>query len=206
MIATSPLVVLLHGLGRTPASMWLLARRLSRAGYQVIRLGYRSTRQQLSASIAELRGQLADLPSGPIHLVGHSLGGLIAVHLLRDPQGLDIKRVVQIGSPNLGSPLAERLGGVWPIRRICGPVLSELSRVTARKTPSPQIGAIAGTMGLPWIGLAKPHDGAVTLRSAWSGAGYRAAVSNLHTVLPISPGVARLTIRFLTQGDFGGKR
>ena len=39
------IIVLLHGLGRSNASMWLLASRLENAGYFVQRVGYRSLEQ-----------------------------------------------------------------------------------------------------------------------------------------------------------------
>lgn len=206
MMVTVPLVVLIHGLGRTSASMWLLAQQISGKGFQVIKLGYKSTSQGIEASIMEVRYRLASLKAGPLILVGHSMGGFIAAHILRDPKGLQIERVLQIGSPNLGSPLADRLGGVWPFRHLCGPALAELPSFATRKPSLPSIGSIGGTMGLPWIGLPTPHDGAVTLRSAWAGAGHHAAVSNLHTLLPLSPKVSRLAIRFITHGNFGDQR
>ncbi|MEM8790216.1 MAG: alpha/beta fold hydrolase [Pseudomonadota bacterium] len=201
-----PMVVLLHGLGRTPASMWLLARRISNGGFTVARLGYDSTRQSVSTSIAEVRRRLGQLCSGPVHLVGHSLGGLIAATILREPDGIQVARIVQIGSPNLGSPLAARLGGAWPARRLCGPALAELSLVSALPEPEARIGAIAGTFGPPGTGLRAPHDGGVSLRSAWAGAGSRAAVPVIHTLLPLSPEVARLTVQFLNHGTFGSAR
>ena len=37
-------VVLVHGLGRTRSSMWLLSARLEDAGYEVFRIGYHSLR------------------------------------------------------------------------------------------------------------------------------------------------------------------
>ncbi|MEM6932431.1 MAG: alpha/beta fold hydrolase [Pseudomonadota bacterium] len=199
-------VVLLHGLGRTSASMWLLARRLSRAGFHVMRIGYDSTHQTIEASVADVRRRIVkDLP-GPVHLVGHSLGGLIAARILRDGRGSEVERAVQIGSPNLGSRLAGRMGGVWPARRLCGPALLELSSAPFETTTNRRIGAIAGTLGAPGVGLTRPHDGAVTLRSAWAGAGHRAAVPVLHTLLPLSAEVARLTLSFLSDGTFGTRR
>ena len=35
-------VVLLHGLGRNKTAMWLLARRIENAGFDVVRIGYDS--------------------------------------------------------------------------------------------------------------------------------------------------------------------
>ena len=198
----SPLVVLLHGLGRTPASMWLLGRRLGRAGIKTLRVGYPSTKGGIAASEAHVRAELARLGTGPVDLVGHSLGGLLAVRILRDPQGLEIRKVVQLGTPNLGSPLVDRMGGMWPVRRLCGPAVSELRAHVGHLPRDPRIAAIAGTAGFPGVPLRRPHDGGVTVRSAWSGAGHRAAIPVLHSALPISPRAAKLTIRFLATGSF----
>lgn len=191
-------VGLIHGLGRNTGSMLPLAWRLGRLGLRTQRIGYPSTRGGLAASVAHVRRTLSGM--GPVDLVGHSLGGLIAVQLLRAPKGLDIRRVVQIGSPNLGSPLVDRLGGLWPVRQFCGPMIADLNDVTRRYPAHPAIAAIAGTGGWPCIPVPRPHDGAVTVRSAWAGAAHRAAVPALHTLLPVSSRVAKLTAEFLTNG------
>lgn len=192
-------VVLLHGLGRTEASMTLMARRLGRAGFRVRCIGYPGTRGPIAASEAFIRRALGP---GPADLVGHSLGGIIAARILREPQGARIGRVVQLGAPNLGSPLVERMGGLWPVRRLCGPAVNDLKALTAPRPTDRRIGAIAGTLGLPLMGLSGPNDGGVSVRSAWAGAGHRAAVPVFHTALPISSKATRLTARFLTYGSF----
>ena len=99
--------------------------------------------------------------------------------------------------------MAERLAGRWPFRRLCGPALVDM-----RDDPGPlarhaDVGAIAGTFGPPGLPLARPHDGAVSVRSAWAGANQRVTVPVLHTTLPASLKVMRLTARFLETGRFG---
>ena len=195
----SHMVVLIHGLGRTRASMWVLAWRLERAGLRTRTIGYPGTRLRLAEAEALLRGKLSDL-EGPLDLVGHSLGGVLAARLLRDPEGLEIRRIVQSGAPNLGSPLATRLSGVWPVRRLCGPVVADLHSHDHTPLRHADIAAIAGTAGAPSMPLARPHDGAVTVRSAWAGAGHRAAIPVLHTLLPHSSRAAKLTAEFLQTG------
>ncbi len=196
--ADAPPVVLLHGLGRTRISMWLLAWWLDRAGFRTRTIGYPSTRLTMAQSEALLREKLAGM--GPVDLIGHSLGGVLSARLLRSPEGLGIRRVVQLGAPNLGSPLATRLSGIWPVRRLCGPVVADLHAHDRMPSRHPDLAAIAGTAGSPKMPLTKPHDGAVTVRSAWAGAGCRAAVPVLHTLLPHSRGAARLAAEFLSTG------
>lgn len=197
------MVILIHGLGRGTGSMRPLAWRLGRAGFRTQTLGYPSTRNDVAGNEAALRAALSRIETdGPLDLVGHSLGGLLAARILRDPRGLALRRVVQIGSPNRGSPLAGRMAGLWPVRRLCGPTVGDLNAATGRLPPHPDIAAIAGTGGWPGIPLPRPHDGAVTVLSAWTGAGHRTAVPVLHTVLPISPLVAKRVAEFLNTGKF----
>ena len=193
-----PLVVLIHGLVRSPASMLPLAWRLERRGWEVLRIGYASTRRDLAGCIAEVR---ARIPTGrPLHLVGHSLGGVISAALLRDPGGLDIRRVVQLGAPNLGSGAANRAAEYALIREIGGPVLEQLRRHRNTRDPDPRIGAVAGDVW-PRLGSV-PNDGVVSVRSAVSGAGDHVTVPVLHSLLPASAEVAERVDEFLAHGRF----
>lgn len=194
-------VVLIHGLGRDTGSMLPLDWRLQRRGWHTRRIGYASTQLGLYQGIDAVRARIG---AGPVQLVGHSLGGLIAAALIRDPRGLQIERVVQLGSPNLGSALATRVRGLAPVRWACGPAIQEVVALTGPKDTHDRIAAIAGTGGwaIPGTGLERPHDGAVSLRSAHAGAGHCASVPVLHTLLPASGRVAILVDRFLATGLF----
>ncbi len=66
--------ILVHGMGRTPISQLLLAKRLRSRGFQVHLFGY-STLRPFSAALNRLVARLRALGSnGPFILVGHSLG------------------------------------------------------------------------------------------------------------------------------------
>jgi triacylglycerol lipase len=74
------IVVLLHGLGRTPASMRLLERALGRAGYTVLNVGYPSRRKTVEQLVTEdLAPALRTLEgeTRPVHFVTHSMGGIL---------------------------------------------------------------------------------------------------------------------------------
>jgi hypothetical protein len=66
--------ILIHGMGRTPLSQLLLARRLRRNGFAVHLFGY-STLQSFGTCVARLTSRVRALDTRkPFVLVGHSLG------------------------------------------------------------------------------------------------------------------------------------
>ena len=80
-------VFLIHGMGRTPVSMWLLARRLKQAGYRPSLFGYAVTLASLDAIkdrlVERVRSAVAaddgeDAEDRAYAIVGHSLGNLVA--------------------------------------------------------------------------------------------------------------------------------
>lgn len=203
-------VVLLHGLGRTRLAMQALALRLARAGFRTACIGYPSRRLSLAQAVDRIAGTVARVTRGwdLLHLVGHSLGGVIAMSILAGRPDLVSGRVVILGSPMRGSALAAFFGRTAPARSFFGPVLADLARATGPLARRDRVGAIAGTGGTRGVarrvGLVGPNDGKVTARSAWAGAGHRAAVPVGHAMLPFSAEVARLTIHFLNHGRFPG--
>ncbi|HJO03858.1 MAG TPA: hypothetical protein QGG47_07780, partial [Acidobacteriota bacterium] len=52
--ADAETVVLVHGLGRTPASMSVLSLRLRRAGFRVVNFGYSSTSAEVESLVDSL--------------------------------------------------------------------------------------------------------------------------------------------------------
>ncbi len=110
---TSEVVVLVHGMGRSPVSMAPLAWTLRRAGYEVINWGYSSTCCEIGELGARLERDLLDRAAeGPVrlHFVGHSLGNILVRWVLaHDEQGaLEVGRIVMLAPPNQGSRVADR--------------------------------------------------------------------------------------------------
>ena len=75
--------------------------RLRARGFQVHAFGYSSVFGGPDVAVPQLLERLAD--AGPLSLVGHSLGGLLALEALRRNPQLPVQRVVCLGSPLRGS-------------------------------------------------------------------------------------------------------
>ncbi|MFN0196727.1 MAG: esterase/lipase family protein [Planctomycetaceae bacterium] len=144
-------VVLVHGMIRSPLSMKPLADHLESQGYDVFNWGYSST----CCGIAELGERLQDdlaeyrkEHSGPVHFVGHSLGNIIIRWTLtKGTPPEDVGRVVMLAPPNQGSSKADLFAPL--LGNIIKPI-SELqtdAESTARKLPEiehAKVGVIAG--------------------------------------------------------------
>ncbi|WP_316015799.1 esterase/lipase family protein [Roseobacter sp. HKCCA0434] len=208
-------VGLIHGLGRGPGSMLLMANRLQAAGFTCFTLNYRSRHVVPGEAMADLDAQIARAAPAGCHLVGHSLGGVLSLRLkLADPAR--IHRVVQLGSPNLGSPMAAFLSDVKMVANLMGPALhriaaadmglSELPREVAR-----DLGIIAGSAPVDRLsalwGIEEPSDGMVPLSSALGVDHADALITNtIHGMLPLSLEAARQVGAFLERGAFAKER
>jgi pimeloyl-ACP methyl ester carboxylesterase len=205
-VSTSAAVVLVHGLWMRPITMVPLARRLARAGFEPILFGYAPVRVPLDANAAQLTGTLLRAAPSTVHVVGHSLGGLLALAALGAP-GLPAGRVVCLGSPLRGCRSAERLARHRWGRRIAGASLGLLRTGLARLPDDRQVAMIAGTLslGLGRLlgGVEKPNDGVVSLaETRVPDLAAHAAVAVNHLGLLFSPRVASLVARFLAVGRF----
>ena len=98
---TGKAVLVLHGMAN------VLHRRAGGAmrehGFDAYTVTYPSTRQTIERHADNLRKIVAELDAYEIHLVGHSMGGLvIRKYLTTDDCDLRIRRVVMLGTPNSG--------------------------------------------------------------------------------------------------------
>lgn len=103
-----PLVVLVHGLFHNPGAWFLFRRRLHARGFATACFGYASWGAEWDATVAELKEYLKKLPGEEreIHLVGHSLGGLLLRSALADMRDPRIRTLVTLGTPFWGSKLS----------------------------------------------------------------------------------------------------
>ena len=201
-------VILVHGLWMTSLVMQPLARRLKRCGYRPVLLTYRSLRKTIHANARALRQIVQQQPAVCVHLVGHSLGGLVILQALQDDPALIDGRIVLLGSPANGSLLARRLHrrrlSRWLVGRGAEGRLAAGGDGWQGQQP---LGVIAGTrpvgVGLVLGGLSGPNDGTVTVaETRLEGCTDTLLNSTTHMGLLVSRSVAQAVCRFLQSGRF----
>ena len=173
-VPTSPAtpVVLVHGFGSSEASWFAFRRALRADGRTVMTFNYSPRAQsveeladRLTETVADL---LADTGAEKVHLIGHSLGGLVIAQALTARRLADsVDLVVTLGSPFGGSPWAELL----PV----GPL------VRAMRAGSPLLRRLAATpppAAARWLAFASTLDAIVPAERA----------------VPAHPLVTRLTV------------
>ncbi len=198
-------VILLHGLWLHCASLTLLRRRLLRAGYAAETFPYHSVTTPTANVLDALRARMRAHPDG-VHLVGHSLGGLLALLACRGAADLPPGRIVCLGSPLAGSAAARRLDAIGGAR-LLGRNRTVLECGLECWDGSRQAGMVAGNVG---IGLgamlahfAGGHDGVVALRETrLPGLAGHCVVAASHAALPFSRVAALQTVAFLRHGTF----
>ena len=202
-------VVLLPGLWMPAWVMIPWQRRVARSGFRTLRFGYASARVDLTENAARLARFIEASGPGRIHLVGHSLGGVLALHATAIFALHAVHRIVMVGSPYRDSYAARELAQSHWGRRILGRTVPEW--LGARRIAVPrhvEVGVIAGTVafGLGALivrGLPRPHDGVVSVEeTAVNGMRATVQVAESHSQMLLSGRVGDLVCRFLQHGSF----
>jgi pimeloyl-ACP methyl ester carboxylesterase len=188
----------------------LLARRLRCAGFTVHIFSHASVRSDLRANAEHLQRYLGTLPEEAVHLVGHSLGGILirALHHYYPQQRPG--RIVTLGAPHGSSRVARHLSRYAFWRWAMGKgVIQLLSGAPLHwTTPAREIGVICGTrsfgMGRLLVrDLPLPNDGLLTVKeSAFPAAREHLALPVSHTGMLFSRTLARQVAAFLRSGQF----
>ncbi len=99
-------IVLVHGLWMHGLFFTWLARQLKKHGYDVQLYSYHSLLRTPVENAWRLAELIEKINTPVVHLVGHSLGGIIILHLLDKVANLKPGRIVLLGSPVKGSQVA----------------------------------------------------------------------------------------------------
>lgn len=201
-------VVVTHGLWMTGVEATLFRQRLSRAGFEVQQFHYSSVTAQLATALGEFREAVLAMPA-PVHLVGHSLGGLLVLRLVEHFPELPLGRIVLLGAPVNGSTTARSIMRFPGASALFGSLAAdELTRDSVREwRHAAEVGVIAGShsMGLGRFlsSLPEPNDGTVAVaETLLVGATASRVLEVSHTGMMYSASVVRETAAFLGSGRF----
>jgi pimeloyl-ACP methyl ester carboxylesterase len=211
-------VLFVHGLWMTGAESFLLKRRLATRGWVLRVFPYSSLAEpmeRVARRCARYARLIAQRTHAPVHLVGHSLGGLVIHHMFEanllapDRFSGDFCRVVLMGTPARGSQSGRSLARFAPTRVLLGKVGAEvLVRALPRQwRHKAELGVIAGNkahgLGRLISRLDGPNDGTVAVsETGLPGATDHCVLPVSHTGLLMSAEVARQLANFLEEGHF----
>ena len=207
-------VILVHGLGRTPASMFILEARLEAAGYRVESFGYPSRSEPIEDLVVRLETAVHECCSereNALHFVTHSMGGVLVRSYLADRDEPFEGRVVMLSPPSQGSEIVDSYADSPLLRKLLGPsgmrlgtdatgIASELGPVDF------SLGIITGDRSINPIGswlIPGPDDGKVSVaRARLEGATDFLVVHATHTFIMNRGDVAAQVAHFLANGEF----
>jgi pimeloyl-ACP methyl ester carboxylesterase len=200
-----PRVLLVHGLLNADGWLRPLAARLRAQGFQPDLFGYSSLldgpQRAVPRMVERLRRERVDA------IVGHSLGGLIALEALRSAPDAAVTRVVCLGSPLRGSLAARRLAAKPWTRPLLGRSAALLQGGLECWEGPCEVGVVAGDvargMGRLFARFAEGSDGTVGLdETRLPGLADHCIVHSSHTGLVFSRDAAAQAAHFLRHGRF----
>ncbi|MEP6547868.1 MAG: alpha/beta hydrolase [Gammaproteobacteria bacterium] len=208
------MVVYVHGLWQRGAESFLLRRRLAQDLQADARtFSYPSITTDASTNARALAKFLAAMRADTLHLVGHSLGGLVILRLFEEDAAvrawLPPGRIVLMGPPLRGSVSAQNLARLPLGKTILGRSGREelLLPRDRRWGDARDLGVIAGSLdrgvGRLLGKLEGPNDGTVLVaETQLVGAEDHRVLRVSHTGMVFSKAVASATATFLKTGKF----
>jgi len=194
-------VLLLHGFGCNRGVWTKLRARLRSAGFAPVYAANLQPCADLQTHVtraAQLVRTLAWQTRAPVHIVGHSMGGLVGRALLRVVEPGSVASLVTVGAPHAGTVLARWLPG--PVGRQLRIGSAWLRALGAARPPIPLtcIYSLADNIVVPASSAALPGGLGVELtalghfglvRSARGTAAILAALLVPHALTAERPGV-----------------
>jgi len=201
-------IILLHGLWMRGFALGLLHKRIAEAGFAVHRFDYMSVVASQERTVERLHASMQRYATAQVHLVGHSLGGLLALQACSRACDLPPGRIVCLGSPLKGSAAARGFAGFGHGgEALLGHNRELLERGMERWDGVREVGMIAGRvpigLGAMLAHMEGEHDGTVAVaETQLPGLTDHCVVETSHTGLLLSVEAARQAACFLRTGRF----
>jgi len=207
-------VICVHGYLSHGAGMYLIKRRLEREyGMRVSLFSYPSVRGTLDENAAALATFIREQNVDAAHIVGHSLGGVLALRLHANNPNFLPGRVVCLGSPLTGSRAASYLNELeWAEEIIGRSVPDAMINQTANDWAAHvaehrDIGVIAGNVPLGFGRLVanfqEDNDGTIGIsETRFDGARDHLVMPVSHKGMLVSADVADQAAAFIKRGEF----
>lgn len=202
-------VVLVHGLWSVAGvDLLRLKNRLSKANYECYLFNYHVWGKPPADIAVKLHEFIEQIDAQVVHIVAHSFGGIVTLHMFDQFPFSRQGRVVLLASPVNGSAVAKRINANPMTRWMLGQ-----SHVNGLSGDVPEwkgwrdIGVIAGNfpvgIGLVAGGPELPHDGTVSVEETeLKGATDAIILRESHLSILMSKQAARQVIIFLQTGKF----
>jgi hypothetical protein len=190
--------ILVHGMFRTPVSMLLLGRRLSRAGIDVSYFGYSASFEKTEAMASRLARRVRSVTGGGDYVfVSHSLGAVLIRLALPELSDMPPRGCFFLAPPSRACDLARHFVERFPLLRLltrdAGVRLADPFFMRSLPLPPVPTRVYAGTAGpvgaLSPFGTAR-NDGVLTVEDARIADRDLVEVDAIHTLIMNSKPVA----------------
>ncbi len=208
-MSMKPNVLLIHGVLMNPLEMRFLGSKLKKAGFNVHYVMYSSVSKTSEENAKAVQRRIKQLNLPQLHIVAHSLGGIVTLHLLDQFDDVPEGRVVMLGSPLNGSLIAKRVKDWFIISPLLARSMS--GGLSGENIPlwknNRDWGMISGNknFGIATLtgGLPKESDGTVMVdETRHPKQTDHIIIKASHTGLLFSTEAAQLTANFLLTGMF----
>ena len=207
-------VILVHGIWAHGVTMMMMKIRLEKEyGFDVHLFNYPSVTGSLDDNARRLSDYIRSQGLDATHIIGHSLGGVIALRMYALDEDAVPGRLVCIGSPLTGSRAAEFLSK----KNWAEPILGEslpagvvheaANKWASHVCKTRDVGSLAGTMsmgvGRLLTSFDSENDGTVAVaETRLDGAKDHICLPVSHTNMLLSSEVVDQAVAFLKRGEF----
>lgn len=207
-------VVLVPGIYAPRITMLPMAWRLQKHGFKTRIFSNRYLLKTPTQNGQRLQKFITRLNAGTVHLVGHSLGGVVIMHTLKcnaetaAATRFSTGRVVLIASPIRGNAFAQQLNNYRWLRWILGRSIKDgVLQASPTERDGRQIGIIScsvrGGLGALVYKPTETNDGLVLQsETVLDGAKDSVCIPQSHSIVLFSKLGNELTASFLRHGDF----